>query len=175
MIGAQLLLSMIPRRSNGCTTCGATFQAGETLVSTLVPKEEEEGFQRKDVCQSCWEQSNAATTSHSQWRSVVAAKDSKEEKVPQSLQERLMTLFRERLQEGASAEGSQQAYLFALYLERLGMVQKCREVKTAAAGVEIFEVGATGESFQLPKLDLASLEVSKLQEQLLLQLKKVAQ
>jgi hypothetical protein len=175
MIGAQLLLSMIPRRSNSCTTCQVAFQPEETLVSALEPKAEEEGFQRKDICLSCWEKSDAAHSSHSQWRSVVAAKDSKEEKVPQSLQERLMTLFREQLQQGASVEGNQKSYLFALYLERLGMLQKCREVKSVLAGTELFEVGATGESFQVPKLDFAMVEVNKLQEQLLLQLKTVAQ
>ena len=160
MLTRRLLDLTIPKRATGCTGCEKEFVAGDPVFSLL-----REGAEvvREDRCAACWEGVAEGEEIWSIWQGrVPAEKKNRPKEMHLSGRERALALLRQLLDKGALAR----AYVLALYLERRGVLTRCKELKRKSGRVRLYEVVATGEAIYVPRQDFVP-EQERMQEELL--------
>ncbi len=139
----RLLQLTIPARSGACHGCEERFSEGDPVFSTLI----EEG-RREDRCAKCWDTYKAPDTLLSLWQGVVPSKKVEKAKEMEAQgRDRALALLREYLE----AKKLGQAFLLALYLERRGVLVRCKELRRKVGRVRLYEVCETGEALYVPR------------------------
>lgn len=68
----------IGKASGHCGLGDHPINAGETYVAALVEREEDDGFDRVDVCQAEWDEGQRPDRLYSFWRTVMEDQETKE-------------------------------------------------------------------------------------------------
>jgi hypothetical protein len=145
MLTRRLLDLTIPKRASNCCECEKIFEAGTPVFSLLREAEE---VVREDRCATCWEQVGESDEVWSSWQGKMPVeKKAKLKEMNLSGKERALALLRDHLEESALAK----AFLLALYLERRGVLVRCRELKRKSGHVRLYEVEGTGEAIYVPR------------------------
>ncbi len=160
MLTRRLLDLTIPKRASGCSVCEKEFVAGDPVFSLLREGEE---VVREDRCATCWEVAVESDEIWSVWQGrVPVEKRVKPKEMNLSGRERALHLLRQHLDDGALGR----AFILALYLERRGVLIRCRELKRKSGHVRLYEVGTTGEAIYVPRQEFVP-EQERMQEELL--------
>ena len=156
----------IPPRSRRCEFGKEDFSQGMEYYSVLEDTENE-GFHRKDYCETCWEKllldPETASFGKVHWKSRVPVK---KQDSYSSLQrdEKAMELLKEILQDGRK-EDAPQAFVLTLLLVRNKMLQFKQEILDDDGQVVLlYEVAATEEMIAVQKIDLSLIQIEKIQK-----------
>ena len=154
----------IPRRSNICSAGKEPLQTGMDYYSIL-DEDEEGNWSRQDFCAACWEKfarNEALNNTLSHWKSKVPNKKASE--LPTDRSERAFVLLKEALARNAP-EDREEAFVLALFLARNKKLALREEAKHSDGNIyNIYEALATEEMLAVPKLDLSTLQVEKVQQ-----------
>lgn len=149
---------VIPRRAYNCSRKNEPLATGSEYYSTLT--EEEEGYNRKDFCASCWE-AGAQHEYKTFWKSRVTAL--KAEITSHNRDERALDLLKQALADLDSSA----AFILALYLAHRRLLYLRQQLQQDNGQViNLYEVAETEEMLCVPKLSLAKLDIASLQQQL---------
>lgn len=164
---------VIPKRAQHCVLGQEPFEQGAEYHSILIEDpEQQNGFQRKDYCVQCWEQTSIDLGEvHSCWTSSVKEKKEKEE-FSRDRDTRAMELLRVALQE-ESETARAEAFVLALYLTRRRLLIWRQQRQQDAHPFLLYEVAETEEILSIPRVELSSLQVEEIQKQLASKLKPV--
>jgi hypothetical protein len=159
-----LLQQEIPRRKQNCFAGQESFVPGMEYYSLL--NEDDAGkWVRRDFCLACWEKFADQKRDASYWKSKVP-EEKKHPKTHADKNERALELLVTALQD-PNTDTLGEAFILALYLAR----NKRLALRSQDEDVMIYEVLATEELLAVPKLDLSSLQIEKIQETLSSKLK----
>lgn len=145
--------------SGACHGCEKPFEDQQSYSSRLTFGEE--GYQRSDYCETCWEAMDEKE-SLSFWKTVFKAPPPpKEEPVKKGNAESLLR----RLMEEEKIENQNTIYILAVMLERKRVFIE-RDVQTRKDGVKlrVYEHKKSGESFIIPDPDLRLNQLESVQE-----------
>lgn len=154
-----LLQQDIPRRKQTCFVGQEFFQPGMDYYSLL--NEDDTGkWIRRDFCVDCWEKFAERKGEASYWKSKVQA-EKKQTHTTADKNEKALELLIEALH-SPNAHTLEEAFILALYLAR----NKKLALRSQEENIMIYEVLATEELLAIPKLDLSSLQIDKIQQTL---------
>lgn len=143
----------IPRRNGACHAGGEPFTPGMEFTSHLYEAEKGE-MVRKDFCTACSPAEKEGSLGR--WKGKVP--HPKEKKLPVERNARALELLKLALEEKADSE----AFVLALYLARARLIALRQELKEQS----VYEVLATEEMLAVPRMQLSSLEIEKIQMRL---------
>lgn len=147
----------IKSRSEACTACSTAFEDGQSYLSALLFGEN--GYERADFCESCWEKSEAVLSPYSSWQGIyrkpppAGSHDPLKKETAESLLRKLIE------DEDPRNEGV--IYILAVMLERKKtLVEKDVTVDDLGTVHRVYEHRQTGETFLIldPQLKLDKLE-----------------
>ncbi|MDF2577964.1 MAG: hypothetical protein K0S74_1448 [Chlamydiales bacterium] len=156
-------LLKIPTRSSACYQCKQAFDAGNDYFSLLVPQDE--GYDRKDLCMTCWPQLGPQPAG-SYWKGIIPAKKSKEKTL--SKDQKALQLLKTQMQQ----EGIDPClpFFIALYLERRKQIVWRRELSPKQQIVRYYEIAETGEMLVIKKAELTATSLVSLEKEIMQQL-----
>lgn len=118
---------------------------------------------REDRCAICWEVAEESEEIWSVWQGRVSVeRKAKLKEMNLTGRERALALLRQHLDDGALGR----AFVLALYLERRGVLTRCKELNRKSGRVRLYEVGTTGEAIYVPRQEFVP-EQERMQEELL--------
>lgn len=153
----------IRTRGTVCNGCETAFEDGNPFHSVLTFNEE--GYQRADFCQPCWDAGKNDTPSVvSYWQGVFKAPPPPAE---EALKKETAESLLRKLMEEDDAEMHSVIFILAVMLERKRTLVE-RDVHTREddqAMVRVYEHRKSGETFLVvdPKLGLAEIEPVQIQ------------
>lgn len=146
----------IKPRSDECTGCQTLFEDKQHYFAALMFNEQ--GYERSDFCEKCWEKIAASHSSYSIWRGLYKKPPPKpEEPLKKESAESLLR----RLMEYEDRSQINIIYILAVMLERKKvLVERDVQVRDDGVMVRIYEHRKTGETFVIadPRLQLDQLE-----------------
>jgi hypothetical protein len=146
----------IKPRSSGCHDCETPFVDRQVCYSML--RFEPEGYQRRDLCESCWNAARERAGRYSSWQGVYRAPPEKPE--PAVRKETAESLLR-RLMEDPEEAAANVMFILAVMLERnRTLVERATQNRDDGTRLRIYEHRRTGETFVVPEpvLQLDQLE-----------------
>ncbi len=146
----------IRARAHQCRACGQGFTDGQSCYSGLMSGEE--GFERFDLCDACWQSREEPEALYSAWQSVYhPPAPPPEEPLKRETAETLMR----RLFEQEDPEQEPVIYILAVMLERNKMlIERDAKLQEDQTILRVYEHRKTGETFLVldPRLRLDELE-----------------
>lgn len=146
----------IPRRAQRCAYKEEPFSEKEEIVTLLTPQDE--GFERKDLCQNCFEEQKENLLCNDEvsfWKVNLTPKLKKNKRDLQR-DEVLLNLLRSYSDDGSDPTT---VYLLCLFLERQKVLTKQKERKDDTFFFECIE---TGEVFIAKKTALSQDHLANL-------------
>lgn len=156
----------IPRRSSICSKGNEVLAPGSEYYSVLT-EDLNTTYIRQDFCLNCWlesKQGDSQQKKKNYWKAKVA--DSKKElaDVFGSRDERAMELLKVAMQRN-EVDDQAEAFVLALYLARRKIICLRKQLHHAELGaINLYEVIATEEMLSIKRMELARLEVEKIQQ-----------
>jgi len=147
----------IKSRSEACTACSTAFEDGQSYLSALLFGEN--GYERADFCEGCWQQSEAVLSPYSSWQGIYRKPSATGNNDPLK-KETAESLLR-KLIEDEDPQNEGVIYILAVMLERKKiLVEKDVTVDDLGTVHRVYEHRQTGETFLIldPQLKLDALE-----------------
>lgn len=144
----------IQSRAHGCHACGKGFHRHDVLHTLLF--DERQGYQRLDVCESCWKSQYAQAANHrkgfiSHW---VGNYEPPPATPPDPIQkENAETLLR-KLLEQSDPRHAGAVFILAVMLERKRLLKVKAQHVEPGRRVFVYEHIRTGDVFTIPDPDL---------------------
>ncbi len=152
----------IPRRHHKCQVGGETFEPGSSYHSILFEASNDE-FERKDICIKCSEESQdhlEGACTH--WFSQIPEKHELDAR-GKSQVERSMTYLQQCMEDSQD----EKALLVAMLLTRRKVLKLCQELtKDNGETFLLYEVVETEEILPVKKVDLSSVNLDQMQNEL---------
>ena len=146
----------IKTRGESCRECEKAFVDKEAYYTAL--NFGEEGYERSDHCDACWEKLSAKETFISYWRGLFTLPP---EKPQDPLQKENAEVFLRQLIEEKDPTKTNVVYILAAMLERKKvLIEKDVETREDGTKIRIYQHKTTEETFLIvdPQLRLAELE-----------------
>lgn len=155
----------IKKGSPTCTGCEKEFVDKESTNSRLCFTEE--GYQRHDFCQSCWNE-ELANEAVSAWKTVYHAPAPPE---PEPVQKENAESLLRRLIETDDDDALNTIYILAVMLERKKiLVEKDVQLRPDGVKIRFYEHKKSGESFVIRDPELKLAELTSVQEEVIARL-----
>ncbi len=155
----------IKSRSDSCSACERTFEDKEQLFSCLTFGEE--GYQRGDFCQSCWEKVQDKPVI-SLWRSVFRVPPPPPEEALKK--ETAESLLRQLIKKENSTYANT-IYILAVMLERRRILaEKDVQIREDGSKIRVYEHKKSGEMFLVLDPELKLAEIEEVQEEVVVML-----
>lgn len=147
----------IKSRSEACTACSTAFEDGQSYLSALLFGEN--GYERADFCEGCWEKSEAVLSPYSSWQGIyrkpppAGSNDPLKKETAESLLRKLI--------EDEDPQNEGVIYILAVMLERKKtLVERDVTVDDLGTVHRVYEHRQTGETFLIldPQFKLDKLE-----------------
>lgn len=148
----------LPKRKASCSSGQEPFTSGMEYFS-LLQENETGNWIRQDFCHNCWDKMPKPRP-NSFWKSRIKS----DKAIPLDMKEKAEAAkeyLRESLRRG-SLEDLEDAFVLSVYLLRIKKLITCSQEGECV----LYEDPASGELFQVPKLDLSTLQVDKVQKRL---------
>lgn len=161
----------IQPRAHACQHCGHAFQKGEPLHTLLF--DERQGYQRLDVCDTCWQTQHAQGSNHrrgfiSHW---VSRYEPPPPAPPEPIQKETAESLLRKLLARHAPEHAGSVFILAVMLERKRVLKVKAQPREDGRRMLIYEHARTGEVFavadpelRLDQLDAVQREVARLLE-----------
>ena len=146
----------IKTRGETCRECEQNFTDKQAYYTAL--NFGEEGYERSDHCDSCWEKLPAKETFVSYWRGLFSVPP---EKPQDPLQKENAEVFLRQLIDEKDPAKTNVVYILAAMLERKKvLIEKDVETRDDGTKIRIYQHKTTEETFVIvdPQLRLAELE-----------------
>ena len=154
----------IPKRHSQCSHAQEELIPGKDVYSAVY--EDGNSLAREDYCSHCWTQLQKDAKlgeAITHWKSVVPEKKEVKE-IYLDRDEKALALLKECLGVD-NPEKLQEAMILALYLARRRKLYNRKEVADEDGEVAIiFEVAETQELIAVKKIDLATVDITKIQK-----------
>lgn len=136
-----------------CASCARAFDDTEEYWSVLV--EGEEGFQRRDYCDGCWQGVSEEMFSH--WRTRCKLKPAPPKRF---VDDSVMLDFFKRLSESEDPAKQRLHFIMAVLLMRKRLLRERRRRRDGATIVWTVEAPRLNESFEVRDQGLSEVEVA---------------
>jgi hypothetical protein len=153
----------IKPRADACGQCQVPFADRQPYYALLVFGNE--GYQRSDFCEACWDAKRGAITPYSLWKGIFRLPPPEpEEPLKKETAESLLR----RLMEDEDPSKGNVIYILAVMLERKRILIE-RDVQTTDQGAmtRVYEHRKTGETFVVPDPRLRLDQLETVQQQVI--------
>ncbi|MDA0989379.1 MAG: hypothetical protein O3A51_01335 [Verrucomicrobia bacterium] len=151
----------IKPRDEACRQCETAFADQQAYTSLLLI--DENGYSRRDFCESCGEVAGTEVTSVSSWRGVFKLPPpAPEEPLKKENAESLLRRF----MESESSDNINVVYILAIMLERKRLlIEQAVQTRDDGTLIRVYEHRQTGESFLIPDPRLQLNELEAIQDE----------
>jgi hypothetical protein len=151
----------IKPRGDACHACETPFQDRQTYFATLVFGEE--GYERADYCEGCWESRGREDTPYSTWQGTFILPPPEPE---EALKKETAESCLRRLMEDEDDKNRNVIYILAVMLERKRILAE-KDVRKRDDGVliRVYEHRKTGETFLVPDPQLRLDQLEHVQQE----------